>query len=207
MVDAHADNSLPFCVAENRLVASVSGGEPVEITVKDAESASAAPVLSKLEYVAGSNNVLISYGPDACATTGACDVGMPYHRVSFALDASTSVSRRLVGFPGTGSFIWSQDGVKALIVPDTCGGGGCGIAPLSVYDLAKDAVKAVTEDQAAGMHDFANGTFVPPLTDAEGKQMPAWVSATWAADNQSFSAEIRPENQRAALQKVEGKYE
>lgn len=165
-----------FCVGDAQLAVLDDAGNIVATWRTSASKDEDAPVLGDVTSL-GSDRLLIYFAKDECSTVNNCGVGTPYPAGTHVVDVSEGSLDELENMPD-GNPIWNSDETKAVIIPSTCGGGGCGLAALVGYDILVDEQTTLTTEKGAD-EVYAQ--------DAVGNDVPYWKSVTWK-DNDSVVA-------------------
>ncbi len=190
--------SVPFCLGSSQLVAIDASSNVKVLKTDSVASAANAPVLLSADLVPGSQKgaVLISYTVETCTTTNDCGAGMPTNYVRSVYNLSDQSLRGLSKYPDYGRPTWNPSGTKAVFIPDTCGGAGCDVAPLTGYNLLTDTAMPVTTVKAAG-------TEGGQAQDVSGTRLQQWGSVTWKNDT-DFTATYFPTD--GTTKQVVGKF-
>ncbi|HWQ99790.1 MAG TPA: hypothetical protein VN397_03015 [Candidatus Methylomirabilis sp.] len=177
---------ISYCIGENQLVFIDAASNVKVLKTQTVSTAADALVLLGADLVPGSQKgaVLISYTVETCTTTNDCGAGMPTNYVRWVYNLSDQSLRGLSKYPDYGRPTWNPSGTKAVFIPDTCGGAGCDVAPLTGYDLLADTAKSVTTVKAAG-------TDGGQAQDVSGTRLQQWGSVTWKNDT-DFTATYFP---------------
>jgi hypothetical protein len=185
------DQPINYCIGENQLsvILGVNGTSLNEkiLDTRIALTTADAPVLLASELVPNSKdgNVLVSYTPELCTTNrDECGPGMPNYFVAYVYNLSTQTLRSIAHYPQDGYPTWNPSGTKAVFIPNTCGGAGCGVEALTGYDLLTDTATSVTTVVAAGTESGGE------TADATGRKNSRWLSVTWKNDS-DFSAKVQ----------------
>ncbi len=174
-----------YCLGRNQLISQRPDGQELVISDEQIDSAERAPLLVRVERPvnADSDLVLLSYSENPCVTVGDCGVGSRTNFVSHAYSLSTNEVRILHNYPARGKAFWNPSTTKAVIIPLTCGGAGCGQEPLTGYSLADDTVSTLTREIAAGDESGL------PLVGLDGGGTRTWMTVEWTS-NDTFRATV-----------------
>lgn len=165
-----------YCVGDAQLAVLNDSGDIVATWKTSVSEDGEAPVLGDITSL-GDDRLLVFFGKDECSTVGNCGVGMSYPAGTLVVDIADKKIDELENMPG-GDPIWNADETKAVIVPETCGGGGCSTAALVGYDLEKDEQRVLTAE--AGSNEVN-------AQDAQGNKLAYWKSVSWK-DNDTVEA-------------------
>lgn len=180
-----AKTPVAYCLGTSTLSIVDPNQKSSDLYKITATDPSKTPVLLDAQLIPGSMNgaVLVSFSPEACTTTGKCSAGMPSNYVTMAVDLNnTSFSYSSIhNYPASGTPVWDTYGIKALFIPQTCGGAGCDVAPLIGYSLITDTLNnKLTKETGAGVSGQSSG----PVSDVNSKKLAVWKSASWTSDTQ-----------------------
>ncbi len=196
------EQTVGYCLGENQLNVETPNGT-LTLEKKTVTSASHAPVLVDAKLVSVENGkyadfVLLSYPVDACFNSDDCGAGGPSNFVTgkYSLGDTDMPYQSVGNYPRNGKPTWNPSATKAIFIPETCGGAGCGQESLIGYTLATAKTKEVTTEKAAGL---SGGQ----AFDVDGKDLPEWYFVTWT-DDSSFTATIK--NPDGTRKTVSGKY-
>lgn len=189
---------ISFCIGENQLVFIDTESRVRILQTQIVSDAKDAPILLEAALVPGSKtgSVLISYPTDTCMTTYSCGAGMPTNYVRWVYNITDQSLRAISNYPDSGYATWNSSGTKAILIPDTCGGAGCDVAPLTGYDLLTDTTKTLTAIKAAGSQSHQ-------AQDVNGTRLQQWGLVTWKNDT-DFSATYFPTDK--TTKQVTGKF-
>lgn len=168
-----------YCVGDAQLAVLNDSGDLVATWKMPVSEDKEAPVLGEITSL-GADRLLVFFSKDECSTVGNCGVGMSYPAGTLVVDIADKKIDELENMPG-GVPIWNSEETKAVMVPETCGGGGCGTAALVGYDVEKDEQKTLTEEKGANEVN---------AQDAEGNKVAYWQNVTWK-DNNTIEAVLR----------------
>lgn len=170
-----------FCLGKNSLIYNESKIDKI-IESGNIQNPAEAPILIEAKLIPSNSDrgiVLISYMPEPCATTGDCGVGGPTNFISHTFNLATLISKRINNFPRISDPVWNPEGSKALFLPYTCGGVGCGKGSILGYDVDQDQV--MYQSSELGSEEFFEG--------APGNPIPYWKRLSWL-DNSNAIAEL-----------------
>ena len=199
-------SSKRYCVGDNQLSVRGEDGEETIILSGISQDAANAPMLFGADLINvpsdANGTVLITYMPDPCATPGSvCGVGGPYNLENFAYSLRDGSLKPLKHYPGTGAPTWNAGigGMKAIFIPDTCGGDGCVAAPLTGYNLDTDTASPLTSlGLAAGYTDGST------VQSANGTLLPVWQPLVHWKSDVDFTVQVRQPD--GTLKTVAGKF-
>lgn len=201
-----------YCIGKNTLTVTDPQGIKHELASAAVAEAAHAPILIDASLVTNNTKtaatVLISYtdSADACLTTNDCGVGMPINYVAFnyaLTNNASSTAMPIQNYPPDGvKVVWNASATKALVINENCGGAGCGVSPLTGYNLLTDTATPITKETAVGtgQTNFPEGN-VP--FNASGEKLPKWDTVQWKTDS-DFIATIK--NPNGTLKQVTGKF-
>lgn len=199
-----------YCVGDNQLSLRTEDGEESIIQSGFSQDVTNAPMLFGAESINVNSDakgtVLLSYQPDPCAPPkGECGAGSAYNYVNFAYGLQDGSLQPLKNYPGTGWPTWNAGigGTRAIFIPDTCGGAGCDLGPLTEYDLSTDTAQPLSSlGQAGGVEVRAEQL---NAMDANSQSLPTWVNGSihWKNDV-DFTIQIRQPD--GSLKTVAGKF-
>lgn len=181
------DADTRYCVGDHRLVLRRIGQDDVLLTAGSARRDVDAPFLLKVESLhpaRGPARLVISFAPQGCMVDDSmCGAGMPDNSVTGTYDFETATYTALNNFPAFGTPIWGPDGLQMLSYPQTCGGAGCSVGAITVYDIWSDSFKEVTEEKAAEMAG---------AEDVRGQRLPYWKDLHWSGPSEFTVTLVEP---------------
>lgn len=174
------DADTRYCLGTYKLVLRTVGKDDVLLTAGEVYTDANAPFLLKVEelnFSRGPARLVISFAPQSCLLDESyCGAGMPDNYVTGTYTSEPDRGqpagyKALNNFPQYGKPIWSAEGFSVLSYPNTCGGAGCGLGPISVYSLITDSSHDVTTEKAAEE---------PWANDVSGHRLPYWKDLRWS---------------------------